>query len=361
MEKRNINQVPPPFLISYSITTKCNLRCKHCYSESGEEAGGDDLTTEESLRVIDEIADWGIGLLVFDGGEPLVREDFFQIADYASSKGIVTGIGSNGSMIDIATARRLVSVGIRYVSISIDGADADTHDAFRREAGNFRKTLEAASALKEAGLPFQFNSVLTKKTIHQLSDIFRLATDYGAFSLELFDLILVGRAKRECQDEALTIQERKEVVEWLAEAQIDYPLTIETPSLPMYPLILKLNVDKGMRPKHIPMEKLVRLAYYGRGCAAGRPRGYLVIRNNGELNPCIFLQVNLGNVKDKSIRQIWQESPLLAQLRSWDLLKGECGKCQHRDICAGCRGRAYVETGDMLASDPGCWYDIFSR
>jgi len=264
-------------------------------------------------------------------------------------------------MIDIATARRLVSVGIRYVSMSIDGADADTHDAFRREAGNFRKTLEAASALKEAGLPFQFNTVLTKKTIHQLSDIFRLATDYGAFSLELFDLILVGRAKRECQDEALTIQERKEVVEWLAEAQIDYPLTIETPSLPMYPLILKLNVDKGIRPKHIPMEELVRLAYYGRGCAAGRPRGYLVIRNNGELNPCIFLQVNLGNVKDKSIRQIWQESPLLAQLRSWDLLKGECGECNYRDICAGCRGRAYVETGDMLASDPGCWYDIFSR
>ena len=360
MEKETINPVPPPFLISYSITTRCNLRCKHCYSESGEEAGGDDLTTDESLRVIDEIADWGIGLLIFDGGEPLLREDFFQIADYASGKGIVTGIGSNGSMIDIATARRLVSAGIRYVSISIDGADADTHDAFRREAGNFRKTLVAASALKEAGLPFQFNTVLRKKTIRQLSDIFRLATDYGAFSLELFDLILVGRAKRECQDEVLTIQERKEVVEWLAEAQIDYPLPIGTPSLPMYPLILKLNVDKGIRPKHIPMEKLVRLTYYGRGCAAGRPRGYLVIRNNGELNPCIFLQVNLGNAKDKSIRQIWQESPLLAQLRSWDSLKGECGKCQHRDICAGCRGRAYVETGDMLASDPGCWYDISS-
>ena len=132
MEKETINPVPPPFLISYSITTRCNLRCKHCYSESGEEAGGDDLTTDESLRVIDEIADWGIGLLIFDGGEPLLREDFFQIADYASGKGIVTGIGSNGSMIDIATARRLVSAGIRYVSISIDGADADTHDAFRR-------------------------------------------------------------------------------------------------------------------------------------------------------------------------------------------------------------------------------------
>lgn len=348
-------QVTPPFLVSYSITTKCNLKCKHCYSESSEEAGYDDLTTDESLRVIDEIADWGIGLLVFDGGEPLLRQDFFQIADYASGRGITTGIGSNGSLIDAATARRLVRVGIRYVSISIDGADAETHDAFRGESGNFKKALNGALACKEAGLPFQFNTVLRKKTVPGLSDILRLATDYGAYGMEFFDLMLVGRAERECQDEALTVKQRQELVEWLAQAQIDYPLPIETPSLPMYPLTLKLNVDKGIHPQHIPMEKLVRLAYYGRGCAAGRPRGYLVIRNNGELNPCIFLQVSLGNVKERSIRQIWQESPILAQLRSRELLKGECGQCNYRDICAGCRGRAYAQTGDMLASDPGCW------
>ena len=355
METESIDRVPPPFLVSYSITTKCNLKCKHCYSESSEEAGYDDLTTDESLRVIDEIADWGIGLLVFDGGEPLVREDFFQIADYASGKGITTGIGSNGTLIDAATARKLVKVGIRYVSISIDGADAETHDAFRGETGNFKKALDGALACKGAGLPFQFNTVLRKKTIPHLSDILRLATEYGAYGVELFDLMLVGRAKRECQDEALTVKQRQGLVEWLAQAQIDYPIPIETPSLPMYPLILKLNIDKGIRPKHIPMEELARLAYYGRGCAAGRPRGYLVIRNNGELNPCIFLQVNLGNVKEKSLRQIWQESPILAQLRSRELLKGECGKCNYRDICAGCRGRAYAQTGDMLASDPGCW------
>ena len=355
METKNIKPVPSPFLITWSVTAKCNLRCKHCYSESSPEAGDNDLTTDESLRVIDEIADWGIGLLIFDGGEPLLREDFFQIADYASNKGITTGIGTNGTMLDIATARRLLSVGIRYLSLSIDGADAETHDAFRGEAGNFRKTLEAASACKEAGLPFQFNTVLRKKTIPQISDILRLGLDYGVFGMEFFDLIPVGRANRECRDEVLTVEERKEVVEQLAQAQIDYPLTIETPSLPMYPLILKLNVDKGIRPKHIPMEQLVRLAYYGRGCAAGSPRGYVVIRNNGEVNPCIFLQINLGNVKEKSIRQIWQESPILSQLRSRELLKGECGQCQYKDICTGCRARAYVETGDVLASDPGCW------
>ncbi|MBA7613464.1 putative mycofactocin radical SAM maturase MftC [subsurface metagenome] len=355
MEKGTVRQVPPPFLISWSLTTKCNLTCKHCYSESSLKAGYDDLTTEESLRIIDQIAEWGIGLLVFDGGEPLLREDFFQLASYASGKGIITGVGTNGTKINPITAKKLVSSGIRYSSLSIDGANAETHDTFRGEAGNFNQSLEAASALKDAGLPFQFNTVLRKKTISQISDIFRLAIDYGAFGVELFDLILVGRAERECQDEALTIQERKEIVEWLAQAQIDYPLAIETPGLPMYPLLLKLNADKGIRPKHIPMEELLRIAYYGRGCAAGRPRGYLVIRNNGELNPCIFMPVNLGNIREKDIRQIWQESPILAQLRSRDLLKGECSECQYRDICAGCRGRAYAQTGDILASDPGCW------
>jgi len=354
--KKNNKQVLPPFLVTWSLTAKCNLNCKHCYSESSQDAGDDDLTTDEVLRVIDEIADWGIGLLIFDGGEPLLRNDFFQIADYSAGKRLTTGIGSNGTMIDAATARRLVSAGIRYASISIDGADADTHDAFRGEAGNFKKALEAASALKQAGLAFQFNTVLRKKTLPQLPDILRMAVDYGAFSTELFDLIPVGRATRECQDEVLTIKERQETVEWLAQTQIDYPLTIETPSLPMYPLILKQNVDKGIHPAHIPVEELVRTAYYGRGCAAGRPRGYLVIRNNGELNPCIFLQVNLGNVKGQSIRQIWQESTVLAKLRNRELLKGECGQCTYKDICAGCRARAYVQSGDMLASDPGCWF-----
>lgn len=344
--------VPPPFLITWSITNKCNLKCKHCYSDSSEDEGQDDLPTQECFKVIDEIANWHIGLLVFDGGEPLLREDFFQIAEHASNKGIITGIGSNGTLIDRDMAKQLVGAGIKYVSISIDGADAETHDAFRGESGSFSKALAAASACREAHLPFQFNAVLRKAIISQIPDIMRLVVEYGAYAIELLDLVLVGRARRECQDEVLSIEERRGIVERLAEAQIEYPLEIETPGCPMYPLTL---IEREIRPKHIPIERLERIAYYGRGCAAGRSRGYLVIRNNGEVNPCIFLQVNVGNVKEKSVKEIWQGSPILVQLRSRELLKGECGRCRYRDICAGCRGRAYAETGDMLASDSGCW------
>ncbi|MBA7558973.1 putative mycofactocin radical SAM maturase MftC [subsurface metagenome] len=141
MGKESVMQVPPPFLVSYSITTKCDLKCKHCYSESSEEAGSDDLTTEESLKVIDEIADWGIGLLVLDGGEPLLRKDFFQIAKRASDRGITTGIGSNGSLIDTDVARRLVSTGIRYASLSLDDADAETGDMLAFDSGCWLASL----------------------------------------------------------------------------------------------------------------------------------------------------------------------------------------------------------------------------
>lgn len=364
MPKENINPVPPPFLVSYCITTKCNLGCKHCYGRSSEEAGSDDLSTEEALELIDEVADWGVGLLIFDYGgplcredfdcgEPLFREDFFEVARYASSKGIRTVMGSNGTMIDRAVARRLLNIGILSVAISIDGADAETHDRFRGRDGALEAALRGSAACKAEGLPFQFEMVIRKQTLSQVPEMLRLAVESGANAAEFFDLVLVGGAKKERRVQPLNPQEKQEVMEWLAEAQIDCPIVIRVNACPMYPLILK---QKQIRPRHISTELLARIPYYRGGCAAGMPFGYVVVRANGEVNPCVLLQANLGNVKENGIRQIWQKSPILAKLRSRDLLVGGCGECNYRDICAGCRGRALEEAGDMLASDPGCWF-----
>ena len=345
--------IASPFLVSYSITSKCNLACRHCYSDSSEEAGSDDLSTEESLKVIDNVAGWGIGLLIFDGGEPLCREDFFEVAGYASGKGIRTVIGSNGTMIDRATARRLLTSGIQSVAISIDGANAETHDWFRGRDGAFEEALRGASSCRAEGLGFQFNMVIRKQTLSQVPKMLRLAVESGAEAAEFFDLILAGRAKEECREQTLNAQERLEIMEWLAEAQVECPIVIRVCACPMYPLILK---QRGIRSKHFAQELLARIPYYRGGCAAGMPFGYLVIRANGEVSPCMLLQANLGNVKEKGIREIWQESPVLAKLRSRQLLKGECGRCEYKEACAGCRGRAYEERGDVLASDPGCWF-----
>ncbi|RKY05493.1 hypothetical protein DRP77_00865 [Candidatus Poribacteria bacterium] len=238
------------------------------------------------------------------------------------------------------------------VQISIDGANAQTHDAFRGREGAFEEALRGAEACRKTGLPFQFGMTIRRGNLREIPEMLRMTVELGASAAEFFDLVRVPRVKREIPDEALSPQERREVMEWLAEAQRDCPIIIRVPACPMYPLVLK---EKGVRPKHFPSELLRRIPYYDRGCAAGMPNGYVQISPNGDVHPCMLLQIKLGNVREESIRRIWESSPILAELRDRNLLKGACGECRYRDECAGCRGRAYEETGDMLAADPGCW------
>jgi radical SAM protein with 4Fe4S-binding SPASM domain len=345
-------QIQPPFMVSYSITTKCNLKCKHCYSDSVDQASPDELSTEEALHLVDDLSSWDIGLLIIDGGEPLCREDLLDIVRYASSKGIRTTIGSNGTLIDEATARKMVDAGVMAVAISVDGVDAVTHDSFRGVSGAFEQTLKGIEACRNASLPFQLNMVIRKDNLSQLEGMLSLALDLGANAAEVFDLVAAGRAKHGCQELVLSLGERKQAMEQLAQAQEDYPIVIRVPGCPMYPLILQ---QKQIQPRHFPKEMLRRVPYYERGCAAGMPMGYLMVLSNGEVNPCMLLQVRLGNIREQSIISIWENSPVLAQLRQRELLKGECGACFYKTTCSGCRGRAYEETGDIMATDPGCW------
>jgi len=351
-KKTHKTLIPPPYLVSYAVTRKCNLKCKHCYSEATEESAPDELSTEESKKLLDDIRNWGIKLLIFDGGEPLYRDDFFDIAKYASTKGLRVVIGSNGTLIDTDIAKRLKSSGIMAVQISIDGAKAKTHDWFRGKAGSFVKALEGAKACKEVGLPFQFGMTIRRGTLDEIPDMLKLAVDSGATAAEFFDLIQVPRVKKEIPNEVLTPHERKEIMKWLAEAQTDCPILIRVPGCPMYTLIIQ---EMNIQPEHFPSDMLKRIPYYGRGCAAGMPNGYLTILPNGDVIPCMLLQIKLGNVRKESITQIWDNSQILLKLRNRNLLEGECGRCIYRDKCAGCRGRAYEETGNMLATDPGCW------
>ena len=166
--------------------------------------------------------------------------------------------------------------------------------------------------MRTAGLPFQFNTVIRRGNLSQIPDVLKMAVESGANAAEFFDLVEAGRAAKECQAEVLGPEERKAIMEWLAEAQADCPILIRVVACPMYPLILK---ERGIRPKHFPPEMLQRVPYYGRGCAAGMPLGYIVVRANGEVNPCMLLQIDLGNVRERSITQIWRESEVLGRLR----------------------------------------------
>ncbi len=195
-------QIRSPFMVSYSITTKCNLKCKHCYSESVDQAALDELSTEEAFQFMDDLSRWGIGLLIIDGGEPLCREDLLDVVKYASSKGIRATIGSNGTLIDERMARKMLDAGVMSVAISVDAVDAQTHDSFRGMEGAFEQTFKGIEACRNTGLPFQFNTVIRKETLSQLEDMLRLAVDSGANAAEFFDLVAAGRAKQECKEQA---------------------------------------------------------------------------------------------------------------------------------------------------------------
>ena len=349
--------IQPPFMVSYSITRKCNLKCKHCYSDSVDQAAPDELSTDEAFRLMDDLAEWGIGLLIIDGGEPLCREDLLDVVKYASSKGIRVTIGSNGTLIDEDIARKMLDAGVMAVAISVDGADAHTHDSFRGVSGSLEQTLRGIQACRTAGLPFQLNMLIRKETLPQLQDMLRLAVDCGANAAEFFDLVAAGRANQECRDQVLNLDERRQSMEWLAESQEDCSIIIRVPGCPMYPLLLR---EKHIVPRHFPVEMLQRVPYYNRGCAAGMPRGYVMVLPSGDVNPCMLLQVKLGNIREQNLVSIWENSPILAELRQRELLKGACGDCQYKVTCSGCRGRAYEETGDMMATDPGCWLAVGS-
>ena len=347
-----MHEILPPYLVSYAITRKCNLKCKHCYSDALDSAAPDELTTSEAKKLLDTVADWGIQLLIIDGGEPLCREDFFEIIKHASAKRMRIVVGSNGALIDVETARKMKQVGVQCVQISIDGAKPETHDSFRREQGSFDRAMQGVEACKRAGLPFQFGMVIRKQSLPEVPSMLELAVRSGANAAEFFDLVQVARVRNDCPEEVLSNTERRNVMESLAEAQRDCPIVIRTPGCPMYSLILK---QKNIQPEHFPAQLLRRIPYYDRGCAAGMPKGYVTILPNGDVIPCMLLQVKLGNARQEDVARLWEESPILAKLRSRSLLQGECNRCDQRDACAGCRGRAYEETGNMLASDPGCW------
>jgi radical SAM protein with 4Fe4S-binding SPASM domain len=249
-------------------------------------------------------------------------------------------------------ATRMKNTGVKEVQISIDGAKPETHDSFRGEEGAFREAMKGVRACKEAGLPFQFGMVIRRQSLPEVPEMLKLAVESGANAAEFFDLVQVPRVRQTCPEEVLSTTERKEVVEWLAEAQKECPIVIRLPGCPMYPLTLK---ERNVQPTRFPAHLLRRIPYYERGCAAGMPNGYVTILPNGDVIPCMLLQVKVGNARETGITKIWEDSPVLARLRSRELLEGGCGSCAYRAACAGCRGRAYEETGNMFASDPGCW------
>jgi len=350
-----------PFLIVWDFTHQCNLKCNHCYSNS-RDARGDELTTQQAIGVVDQLADAGVTALAFSGGEPLMRKDFYEVARHAADKGLYVSVATNGTLLTKETVAKLKQAKVNYLDISIDGATAKTHDAFRGVPGAFDKALAGLKNCVEADLCVCIASTATKANFEEFPAIITLAEAIGAERFTYFNFIPTGRGKAHF-DQDLSPQEREKLMRYLlARMSSGCKTTILTTAPQLARVGLQCQGPGGIGEVTMSMahmqtvkvtKKAVPLADFIGGCGAGRL--YCSLSPQGDVHPCVFLPVNVGNLKTERFQDIWLNSPLFKVLRDRGNLKGTCGKCEFKFICGGCRARsAAYHNGDMLDSDPGC-------
>lgn len=350
-----------PFLVVWDFTHKCNLRCKHCYSNSGT-ADPDELTTEQAMRVVDMLSDAHVTALAFSGGEPITRSDFFQVARYASDKGLYISLASNGTLLTKETAVKLKEAGVNYVDISIDGATAKTHDEFRGVPGAYDKAIAGLKNCIEADICACIATTVGKNNMSELPAIIDLAEQLHVERFTYFNFIPAGRGKAHA-DQDLSPQEREDVMKYLLNRMsAGCKTTILATAPQLARVAAQCQGDNGtgevtMALAHMQTvkvtKKAVPLGEFIGGCGAGRL--YCAISPQGDVRPCVFLPVNVGNLKERTFRDIWLNAPLFNAFRNRDNLKGSCSKCDYKFICGGCRARSSAyHDGDTLCGDPGC-------
>lgn len=339
-------------LVFWETTNACNLKCIHCRASAVENRGQEELSLEQSCSLLSDIASFAQPVIVLSGGEPLVRDDIFDIARFGTELGLRMVLATNGTMLDADVARKLVDSGIRRVSISLDGADARTHDSFRGLPGAFDAALRGIEFCKSAGMPVQINTTVAKHNLHQLPTILDSTVAIGACALHLFLLVPTGCGKEISGREMISPQEYEEVLNWLYDASKTAPINLKATCAPHYFRVMRQRAKaEGIKitPETHGLEAMTK------GCLAGS--AVCFVSYKGDVYPCGYFPVIAGNVIDTPISRIWRESELFKALRDPSLLKGKCGRCEYSRVCAGCRARAYAETGDFLDEEPYCVYD----
>lgn len=346
---------PRPHVIAWESTMACNLACIHCRACAQTEPAPDELTTDEMKALLDEVASFSSPIFIISGGEPLMRKDVFEVARYARERGLRVAMSPNGTLITEAVAREMATAGIARVSVSIDGPDASRHDAVRGVPGAFDAAMEGLAACRATGIGFQLNTTVMRQNLEDLSAIHQLAVNLGAEAWHVFMLVPTGRGK---VDDEITPVEYEGVLNWIYETALTSPVPIRVTCGPHFMRIVTTRRGKDgdppslVRPKG--MEAREHLDSSSRGCLAGN--GYCFISHRGEVFPCGYLPLLAGNVRERSFREIYQESELFRALRDSSRLEGKCGVCEFAKVCGGCRARAYSTTGNFLAEEPFCTY-----
>jgi len=345
-----------PFQIVWDVTYACNLHCKHCYATAGKK-WKDELTTEQAKHAIDVFDRAGVTILAFSGGEPLVRPDIMELARYAADKGMYIAMATNGTLITKEKAKEMKKAGVQFVQISLDGVDAKTHDIFRGINGAFDKTVEGIKNSVAEGFFVEISTTVTKYNYKQLPDIIDFGEKLGANWLMAYNFVPTGRGKEILKTD-LTPDEREETLKMLwneLKKGREINVLSTAPQFARVALQQEKEEEEKIVPTHFYNPKLagqlVDLAEFIGGCGAGR--FYMAMRANGDLQPCVFFPLKVGNILEDDFEELWKHNKVFQELRDKDILHG-CNTCDYRYYCGGCRARAYAYTEDYLAPDPGC-------
>ncbi|MBC8418020.1 MAG: heme b synthase [Desulfobacteraceae bacterium] len=337
-------------LVAWELTRRCNLNCVHCRAGSERGPYPGELDTAKCFEILAQISEVGKPIVILTGGEPLLREDIFDLARQGSQLGLRMVMATNGTLLTAEIIERMKGSGIKRVSISIDGADEKQHDAFRKVPGAFQGALEGVRLLRDADVEFQINTTVTRHNIGDLEKILDLSVELGAVAHHIFLLVPTGRAK-EMVDQEIDAREYEQVLNWFYQMRERVPLHMKATCAPHYYRILRQEA-------HRKGEK-VSFETYGldavtRGCLGGT--AFCFISNQGVVQPCGYLDLNCGDLKTATFQSVWRESEIFNQLRDASAYKGKCGRCEYLRVCGGCRARAFEATGDFLAEEPLCAY-----
>jgi radical SAM protein len=353
-----------PFTIAWEVTRACAFVCRHCRAEAQPRRHPDELTSEEALRLIDQIKEIGDPILVITGGDPMMRRDLYDILAYAVEKGLRTSLTPTTTRLASAKAlARVKDAGVRRVALSIDGPTPESHDAFRGFSGSFEIAKRIAKDIVSVGLSLQINTTVSRYNLELLEEMTQMVADMAAVQWSVFFLVPTGRGKA---DDMISALEHERVFHWLYDLSEQAPFDIKSTAAPAYRrVVIERERDKG-RPSVAPGEMPRTLAGAGYRYQDGlnRPaqgvndgKGFCFVSHTGDVCPSGFLPLPGGNIRQQSLTDVYRDSSLFRDLRQPDKLKGKCGRCEFRQVCGGSRARAYALTGDYLATDPSCAYD----
>jgi len=365
MPRARVNFDQRPMLVFWEVTRACQLACKHCRASATAGALPGELSTVEGLDLIDQVAAFGrpYPILVLTGGDCLLRPDLFDLVEYANGLGVPVALSPSVTpSLTPAMIDKMVTSGVKAVSISLDGAVPATHDGVRGIPGHFEDTITAISALSAAGLTVQVNTTVMRANVDELADVADLISRAGAHIWEVFFLVQVGRG---VATDAVSPQEHEEICHFLYDAS-QHGFIVRTVEAPFFRRVVYRRQAGDPAPTSTLYETLSGRLEALMGPTAGRHRaqtastrdgkGILFVAHDGEINPAGFLPLPLGNVRDQSIATIYRDDPLLRRIRDADFT-GRCGRCEYADMCGGSRARAFAASGDPLGEDSACPYE----